>query len=106
MTFDRTDGLTKLIIDPETERILGVGTVGAARRGRIAEGVLHGGERHRERFGAVHSSASDAFETSMEAAEVFYGHPTHTYVKKKTPHPASIVASDGEGGFSARSIAR
>jgi hypothetical protein len=24
----------------------------------------------------------------MEAAEVFYGHPTHTFVKKKAPHPA------------------
>jgi hypothetical protein len=27
-------------------------------------------------------------ETLMEAAEVFYGHPTHTFVKKKAPHPA------------------
>ena len=30
MTLDRTDGLTKLILDPETERILGVGLVGPA----------------------------------------------------------------------------
>jgi len=30
LTFDRTDGLTKLIIDPESERILGVGIVATA----------------------------------------------------------------------------
>src|SRR4051812_3455207 len=28
LTFDRPDGLTKLIVDPETERVLGVGIVG------------------------------------------------------------------------------
>ena len=28
-------------------------------------------------------------ETLMEAAEVFYGHPTHTFVKKKAPEPAA-----------------
>ena len=39
-TLDRTDGLTKLIIDPETERILGVGIVGAGAGELIAEGVL------------------------------------------------------------------
>ncbi|HXI52678.1 MAG TPA: dihydrolipoyl dehydrogenase, partial [Candidatus Saccharimonadales bacterium] len=40
LSFDRTDGLTKLIVDPETERILGVGVVGHHAGELIAEGVL------------------------------------------------------------------
>src|SRR5258707_14084768 len=40
LSFDRPDGLTKLIIDPDTEKILGVGIVGAGAGGLISEGVL------------------------------------------------------------------
>jgi dihydrolipoamide dehydrogenase len=40
LALDRTDGLTKLIIDPETERILGVGIVGHGAGELIGEGVL------------------------------------------------------------------
>ena len=40
ITLDRTDGLTKLILDPETERLLGVGLVGPGAGELIAEGVL------------------------------------------------------------------
>jgi dihydrolipoamide dehydrogenase len=40
LTFDRPDGLTKLLIDPETERILGVGIAGHGAGELIAEGVL------------------------------------------------------------------
>src|SRR3982750_142042 len=40
ITLDRVDGLTKLILDPDTERILGVGLVGAGAGELIAEGVL------------------------------------------------------------------
>ena len=39
-TLDRPDGLTKLIIDPETERILGVGIVGVGAGELISEGTL------------------------------------------------------------------
>ncbi len=39
-TIDRTDGLTKLILDPATERLLGVGLVGPGAGELIAEGVL------------------------------------------------------------------
>src|SRR5262249_22434609 len=39
-TLDRTEGVTKLIIDPSSERILGVGTVGAGAGELISEGVL------------------------------------------------------------------
>jgi len=40
LSFDRTDGLTKLVIDPETERLLGVGIVGHGAGELIAEGVV------------------------------------------------------------------
>jgi dihydrolipoamide dehydrogenase len=89
LTFDRPDGLTKLIIDPETERILGVGIVGAGAGELIAEGVLaiEAGLTAKDLALSVHPHPTLS-ETMMEAAEVFYGHPTHTFVKKKAPHPA------------------
>ena len=40
LTLDRPDGLTKLVIEPETERILGVGIVGSGAGELISEGVL------------------------------------------------------------------
>src|SRR6201988_246535 len=40
ITLDRPEGLTKLIIDPKTERVLGVGIVGVGAGDLIAEGVL------------------------------------------------------------------
>ncbi|MBM3880666.1 MAG: dihydrolipoyl dehydrogenase, partial [Verrucomicrobia bacterium] len=40
LTFDRPDGMTKLIVDPETERVLGVGIVGHGAGELIAEGVV------------------------------------------------------------------
>src|SRR5439155_228348 len=40
MTLDRTEGMTKLILDPQSERVLGVGIVGAGAGELIAEGVL------------------------------------------------------------------
>jgi dihydrolipoamide dehydrogenase len=90
LTFDRPDGLTKLIIDPETERILGVGIVGAGAGELIAEGVLavEAGLTAKDLALSVHPHPTLS-ETLMEAAEVFYGHPTHTFVKKKAPHPAA-----------------
>jgi dihydrolipoamide dehydrogenase len=90
LTFDRPDGLTKLIIDPETERILGVGIVGAGAGELIAEGVLavEAGLTAKDLALSVHPHPTLS-ETMMEAAEVFYGHPTHTFVKKKAPHAAA-----------------
>jgi dihydrolipoamide dehydrogenase len=84
LSFDRTDGLTKLIIDPETERILGVGIVGAGAGELIAEGVLavEMGATARDLALAVHPHPTLS-ETLMEAAEVFYGHATHTFAKKR-----------------------
>jgi dihydrolipoamide dehydrogenase len=84
LSFDRTDGLTKLLIDPETERILGVGIVGAGAGELIAEGVLavEMGATAKDLALAVHPHPTLS-ETLMEAAEVFYGHATHTFVKKR-----------------------
>ncbi|MEM7009411.1 MAG: dihydrolipoyl dehydrogenase, partial [Thermodesulfobacteriota bacterium] len=39
-TLDRNDGVTKLIIDPDTDRVLGMGIVGPGAGELIAEGVL------------------------------------------------------------------
>jgi dihydrolipoamide dehydrogenase len=83
MTYDRTDGLTKLVIEPETERILGVGIVGHGAGELIAEGVLavEMGANARDLAETVHPHPTLS-ETLMEAAEAFYGHATHTFARK------------------------
>ncbi len=84
MTFDKPEGLTKLIIDPETERVLGVGIVGHGAGELIAEGVLavEMGATAQDLAETVHPHPTLS-ETMMESAEVFYGHPTHTLAPKK-----------------------
>jgi dihydrolipoamide dehydrogenase len=84
LSFDRPDGLTKLIIDPDTERVLGVGIVGHGAGELIAEGVLavEMGATAKDLALAVHPHPTLS-ETLMEAAEAFYGHATHTMVRKK-----------------------
>jgi dihydrolipoyl dehydrogenase len=79
LTLDRPDGLTKLIIEPETERILGVGVVGVGAGELIAEGVLavEMGATARDIADSVHPHPTLS-ETLMEAAESFYGTATHT----------------------------
>ncbi len=80
LTLDRQDGLTKLLLDPKTQRVLGVGIVGCGAGELIAEGVL-----------AVEMAATATdlklsihphptlSETVMEAAEVFFGQSSHLY---------------------------
>jgi dihydrolipoamide dehydrogenase len=84
LTFDRPDGLTKLIIDPDTERVLGVGIVGVGAGELIAEGVLavEMGATAKDLALSVHPHPTLS-ETLMEAAEAFYGHSTHTVARKK-----------------------
>jgi dihydrolipoamide dehydrogenase len=84
LAVDHPDGFTKLIIEPETERILGVGIVGHGAGELIAEGVLaiEMGATARDVAETVHPHPTLS-ETLMEAAEVFYGHPTHTLAPKK-----------------------
>ncbi len=90
LTLDRPDGLTKLIIEPETERILGVGIVGTGAGELISEGVLavEMGATARDIADSVHPHPTLS-ETLMEAAEVFYGTATHTITRRGTPGPSS-----------------
>jgi len=83
MTYDRTDGLTKLILEPETDRVLGVGIVGHGAGELIAEGVLavELGANARDLAETVHPHPTLS-ETIMEAAETFYGHATHIYSRR------------------------
>jgi dihydrolipoamide dehydrogenase len=80
LTLDRTDGVTKLIVDPETERILGVGIVGPGAGELIAEGALaiEMGATAKDLALTIHPHPTLS-ETVMEAGEVFYGHCTHVY---------------------------
>jgi dihydrolipoamide dehydrogenase len=84
LTLDRPDGLTKLIIDPDSERILGVGIVGVGAGELIGEGVLavEMGATAKDLAETVHSHPTLS-ETLMEAAEVFYGTATHTLAPRR-----------------------
>jgi dihydrolipoamide dehydrogenase len=80
LTLDRVDGATKLVLDPETERILGVGLVGPGAGELIAEGVLaiEMGATATDLKLTIHPHPT-LTETLMEAAEVFFGQATHVY---------------------------
>jgi dihydrolipoamide dehydrogenase len=84
LAIDRPDGLTKLVIDPATERILGVGIVGAGAGELIAEGVLavEMAALASDLKLSIHPHPTMS-ETLMEAAEVFFGQSTHVYRPKK-----------------------
>jgi dihydrolipoyl dehydrogenase len=83
-TLGRSDGVTKFIIDPKTERILGIGICGPGAGELIAEGVL-----------AIEMAANltdikltihphpTLSETIMETAEVFFGQATDIYRPKR-----------------------
>jgi dihydrolipoamide dehydrogenase len=84
VAIDRPEGLTKLVIDPTTERVLGVGIVGAGAGELIAEGVVA------VEMAALASDLALSIhphptlsETLMEAAEVFEGTSTHVYRPRK-----------------------
>jgi len=84
VTLDRNDGVTKLIIEPETERILGVGICGPGAGELIAEATLaiEMGANARDLALTIHPHPTLS-ETVMEAAEVFFGTSTHLYRPKK-----------------------
>lgn len=83
-TIDRNDGLTKLIIDPETERILGMGVVGAGAGELIAEGVLaiEMAALAKDVALSIHPHPTLS-ETVMESAEVYFGESTHLFRPKR-----------------------
>src|SRR3984893_12757004 len=84
VTLDRPEGMTKLIVDPETERVLGVGIVGVGAGELIAEGVLA------IEMAALASDVAMTIhphptlsETVMESAEVFFGTSTDIFRPKR-----------------------
>ena len=80
ITLDRTDGITKLILDAASEQILGVGLVGPGAGELIAEGVLaiEMGANATDLKLSIHPHPT-LTETMMESAEVFFGQATHVY---------------------------
>jgi dihydrolipoamide dehydrogenase len=91
ISFDRPDGLTKLIADPETERILGVGIVGAGAGELISEGVLaiEMGATVKDLAESIHPHPTLS-ETLMECAELFYGYSTHVFIRKRPQEKQSF----------------
>lgn len=83
-SLGRMDGVTKLIIDPATEKILGVGLVGPGAGELISEGALavEMGLKASDMARTIHPHPTLS-ETLMEAADVFYGHCTHFYRPKR-----------------------
>jgi dihydrolipoamide dehydrogenase len=79
-TLDRSDGVTKLVIDGETQRVLGIGIAGSGAGELIAEGVvaLEMGATVKDIALSIHPHPTLS-ETVMEAAEVYFGHATHLY---------------------------
>lgn len=82
-TMGRNEGLTKLVLDPHTEQVLGVGIVGVGAGEMIAEGVLavEMAARADDLKMTIHAHPTLS-ETMMEAAEIFFGHGTHVIAKK------------------------
>ena len=82
-TLGRNDGLTKLVLDAESGRVLGIGICGAGAGELIAEGVLavEMGAVAEDLAATIHPHPTLS-ETVMEAAEGFHGQPTHLYLSK------------------------
>jgi dihydrolipoamide dehydrogenase len=84
LTMDRPEGVTKLILAPETERILGMGIAGAGAGELIAEGVLavEMAALATDLKLSIHPHPTLS-ETIMESAEAFFGQSTHIYRPKR-----------------------
>ena len=83
-TLNRNDGLTKILTDPETGRILGIGVVGAGAGELIAEGALamEMGALASDLHLTIHPHPTLS-ESIMETAELIYGSSTHMVRPKK-----------------------
>jgi dihydrolipoamide dehydrogenase len=84
VTVDRPEGLTKLVLEPGTGRVLGVGIAGSGAGELIAEGVLavEMGATAEDLKLTIHPHPTLS-ETLMESAEVFFGQSTHVYKPRK-----------------------
>jgi len=88
LTMDAPEGLTKIIADPDTQRIIGVGVCGRTAEGLIAEGVLaiEMGALVQDMALSIHPHPTLS-ETEGEAAEIFLGSATHILPKRKRRQP-------------------
>ena len=82
-TMDASEGLTKMIVEPETGRILGFGITGRDTEGLISEGVLavEMGALAQDVALSIHPHPTLS-ETAMETAEIFTGTATHIITRK------------------------
>jgi len=82
-TLDRPDGLTKLLIDPHSDRVIGVGIVGVGAGDLIAGATLaiEMAATAEDLAQTIHPHPTTS-ETIMEAAELYYGHSPH-YIQRK-----------------------
>ena len=85
IAVDRPDGLTKLVVEPGTERVLGMGITGQNAGELISEGVvlIEMGATVRDLADSIHPHPTLS-ETLSECAEMFYGHATHAAPRRKT----------------------
>jgi dihydrolipoamide dehydrogenase len=83
ISIDRPDGLTKLVLEKGTGRILGVGIAGSGAGELIAEGVLaiEMGATAEDLKLVIHPHPTLS-ETLMESADVFFGQSTHVFKPK------------------------
>jgi dihydrolipoamide dehydrogenase len=83
VAMNENSGFTKLLVHPENERILGAGIVGKNAGDMIAELALaiEMAATAEDVAMTIHPHPTLS-ETIMEAAEMFYGHPAHTFIKK------------------------
>jgi len=84
LTLGRSDGLTKLIVDPDSERLLGAGIVGPGAGELIAEATLalEMGANATDVGLTIHAHPTLS-ETFKEAADGFHGTATHYYRPKR-----------------------
>lgn len=83
-TLNRSDGVTKLVIDPATDRVLGVGICGPGAGELIAECTLavEMGATAKDLALTIHPHPTLS-ETIMESAEAYYGHCTHVFRRRE-----------------------
>lgn len=86
----RVEGLTKWVIDPETERVLGCGIVGPGAGELISEAALamEMGCEIRDLSETIHPHPTLS-ETMMNAGETFFGTATEIYKPKRSHAPSN-----------------
>ncbi len=79
-TLNRNDGLTKIITDPETDHVIGVGIVGPGAGELIAQGAIaiEMGATAEDIGLTIHPHPTLS-ETIMESADLIFGSGTHVY---------------------------